>query len=1807
MRHIGCPMKATVNICHFDLTPQRRSHRGCLHSLAISLLVLGSGLSAWADSGESEAILRGNEQYCRFNYVGALRYYNGAVLANTNHAPSYNNLGLAFMRLGRYSEADAAFGQAKAVSTNVYVAPYLNKAKSLCRQGRLSEGLAEVTAGLVITNSDRLFYQKGWIEDELGQTANALVSLDAALLANPSNSWASALRGVIKARQGQTNSAVSDFYLSINAKSSDIVSTLTAYNLQRLRATSNLTFQSQAAAIAFTNGLYWMRLEQFAGADGALRQAQALDGTLPDIPYVMSLCRIQSGNAVGASSAMLAAQSNMIASTVDRFNADLFGSGDVFVDGIKRGSGPITVYLFPSQYDLVVRGNRGGLKMEWMGPIYADGTPGGNTNIIVNPTGVTNYSAFAPIADTDRDWMADSWETAKLGGLGIGPQQDLPDGDGLINLLEFQYFCNPNAADTDGDGTADLAEIIIGSDPVRCTRRYYVDDDRPDDLGDGLSWGTAKQTIQAAIDIASEVSATNDSAVLVTNGVYNKGFRVTRELNGSFSGVDTVYNRLVVSNNIILRSVNGREVTIIEGSGTEQYGTTNAIRCVRMTKGVVDGFTMRRGATLGCREGVSEPNFNWDMDMPISSTGGGICMYNAAEGSEVRNCRIINNIASFGGGVFGVVYPSSSGPGGTLNRCDISQNEARQYVVNGTTWGGYGGGAHCIALNKCSILDNLSSANGGGIYMAKLTNCTLIGNSAGEFGGGSYFGILSHCDVKDNSALVGGGAYNSTLYNCTFSGNSARSFGAGAVAGQINDCLFLANSAESGGGTCAGVLNGCLLIGNTASYGGGGSIGGTLNNCTLIGNRSLDGGGGLWGSSAFECTLISNASVRGGGAFLYNSSALEGCLVLGNTATNGGGAYGADPFGTSTMRNSVLARNSAGQQGGAFYSPYGTCTGANVTIVGSTVGGIAEGTNYGNSIVNSIAWNSETNGSPFVDIGHGDYRLRATSTYVNAGSNSNVVGAVDIYGAPRIQDGIVDMGAFEGGVDVGAVVALPVFSPPPGASFVGTTNCTVTCATGGAEIHYTLDNTTPTAASPLYVGPLAISNTTLVKARAFKTGLADSGVALAIYMQQGVATPVLSPGATNFVNSMSVSIACATAGAAIRYTTDSTTPTTNSLLYILPITVSNTTTIKAKAFVAGMSDSFGAIMTYTLVPVATPVFTPPSGTEFLASLAVGIASTTETAEVHYTTDNTTPSRDSTLYTAPIVISNTTIIRATAFKAGMANSEASAIYTNLTPAPGAVIARGYNYYGECNVPAGLTGVVAVAGGGNHTVALRGNGTVAAWWYNDYKQCDVPTGLTNATGVSAGDYHSGALKRDGVVVVWGVNTNELTGQSNMVAIASAAYWNMGVKQDGTVIEWKTDGLISTNTPTNLVNVTEVARGKVHSVAVRGDGSVVAWGDNTYGQCNVPSNLTGVIEAAAGQYHSVAVKWNGSVVAWGDNTSGQCNVPTNLEGVLAVAAGDYHTVALKSDGSVVAWGKGTPEQRETEYFYGQSCLPYGTGFTAIAAGPMHTVLVYNGPIVAKPTFSAAPGTTFGSSLNITMSCATVGATIRYTINGAQPTATSAIYTTPIILSATATIKAKAFKDGLADSEYAAATFIQSPTPVLIVLPLSHSFASVSVNTAAQFVFTVKNAGGGVLTGNAGGVSSPFSIIGGTNYVLNDGATTNICVRFAPTTAGTYSNNLAFNSSVGNLLRPVTGTATNTILCPEALDDAYFGVMSNRFGFNINWTSGQVVVVDASTNLTQTNWIPLVTGTLTGVPYYFFDSKWTNYIDRFYRIRSQ
>jgi hypothetical protein len=67
----------------------------------------------------------------------------------------------------------------------------------------------------------------------------------------------------------------------------------------------------------------------------------------------------------------------------------------------------------------------------------------------------------------------------------------------------------------------------------------------------------------------------------------------------------------------------------------------------------------------------------------------------------------------------------------------------------------------------------------------------------------------------------------------------------------------------------------------------------------------------------------------------------------------------------------------------------------------------------------------------------------------------------------------------------------------------------------------------------------------------------------------------------------------------------------------------------------------------------------------------------------------------------------------------------------------------------------------------------------------------------------------------------------------------------------------------------------------------------------------------------------------------------------------------------------------------------------------------------------------------------------------------------------------------------------------------------------------------------------------------------------------------------------------------------DGVLGVRRNQFGFNITGLEGIPLVIEGCTNLSTRSWVPLQTCTLTNGLLYFSDPQWTNYPERFYRIR--
>lgn len=280
---------------------------------------------------------------------------------------------------------------------------------------------------------------------------------------------------------------------------------------------------------------------------------------------------------------------------------------------------------------------------------------------------------------------------------------------------------------------------------------YYVDESSPNPTSPYTSWATAATSIQEAIDAGTEPGR----LVLVTNGVYQAG---KAQAEG--------WNRAVLLEAAQVRSVNGPDVTVIDGA--------KSVRCAYLGAGaVLSGFTLRNGRA---EEG-----------------GGAYCHRTAV----VTNCLFIDNAAEVGGGACG----------GTLEACVLTANTAENS----------GGGASRSTLRDCRLTGN-DAESGGGVDNSVLRSCVLTDNTAQSDGGGAYESTLDNCLLSGNTAAwSGGGAYGGTLSNCVLTGNTAGEGAGGAYWATLSNCTITKNSAPEVGGVADATLYNCLVYFNTAA------------------------------------------------------------------------------------------------------------------------------------------------------------------------------------------------------------------------------------------------------------------------------------------------------------------------------------------------------------------------------------------------------------------------------------------------------------------------------------------------------------------------------------------------------------------------------------------------------------------------------------------------------------------------------------------------------------------------------------------------------------------------------------------------------------------------------------------------------------------------------------------------------------------------------------------------------------------------------------------------------------------------------
>ena len=245
--------------------------------------------------------------------------------------------------------------------------------------------------------------------------------------------------------------------------------------------------------------------------------------------------------------------------------------------------------------------------------------------------------------------------------------------------------------------------ILVFASAVACAtfaKTVYVDVARPNDAGDGLSWETAKHTIQAAV----EAAAAGDT-VLVRPGVYDEGY-------GMPSAEPDFRNRVYINKALTLESTDGAEATHIVGAYDPDTVNTagllgngpKAVRCVTAAQGsgalvVIRGFTLRDGACHPAAAGLSDNK---------PANGGGFRSYNENDSAWLVDCVVRNCTGIRGGG--------------------LRHGRAIRTRLVGNMSPGKGGAACYSQLAFCVIDGNRCPSGGvcvGGTYV----NCTVVNNN----------------------------------------------------------------------------------------------------------------------------------------------------------------------------------------------------------------------------------------------------------------------------------------------------------------------------------------------------------------------------------------------------------------------------------------------------------------------------------------------------------------------------------------------------------------------------------------------------------------------------------------------------------------------------------------------------------------------------------------------------------------------------------------------------------------------------------------------------------------------------------------------------------------------------------------------------------------------------------------------------------------------------------------------------------------------------------------------------------------------
>jgi hypothetical protein len=591
-------------------------------------------------------------------------------------------------------------------------------------------------------------------------------------------------------------------------------------------------------------------------------------------------------------------------------------------------------------------------------------------------------------------------------------------------------------------------------------------------------------------------------------------------------------------------------------------------------------------------------------------------------------------------------------------------------------------------------------------------------------------------------------------------------------------------------------------------------------------------------------------------------------------------------------------------------------------------------------------------------------------------------------------------------------------------------------------------------------------------------------------------TPTFSPAGGTFTTAQNVTLSDGTPEAVIYYTIDGSAPTTSSTVYSTPISVdSGSVTIKAIAQATGFSASSVGSATFNIQPTATatPSFSPGTGT-YSSTQSVTISDATSGAVIYYTTDGSTPTTSSAVYSSAISVSASSTLEALAVATGFAQSAvATAAYVIQTGGSGNI-----NFSAGFPSATGLQLNSVAKVSSSHFLEITDGGQSeagSAFWTTPVNIQAFTTNFTFQLSSAVADGFTFTIQNVGPTALGGIGgglgygpnpgTGTPAGIAKSVAIKFDIYSNSGEGSDSTGVF--TDGAVPTTPAVDLTSSGIVlSSGDTISAQLVYNGTTLTLNltdtvtNDTFSQSftvNIPSTVganTAYVGFTGGTGGSTAIQ---NIKTW-TFTSGTTQVAADP--VFNPSPGTYtsaQNVSLSSatTGATIYYTVDGSTPTHSSSVYSAPIVVSGASLTirafASATGFQDSPIVVGTYQIqgttspaATPTFSPTSGTTFSTTLSVSIADTTAGAAIYYTTDGSTPTTGSQLYSVPFTISASTTVNAIATASGYSQSAQGSASYTYSP--VTSGAPVSDEFTGTNLNTAVWQVSTP--VGGSVAVSN-------------------------------------------------------------------------------------------------------------------------------------------